>query len=111
MSQIPRATCRHQKQAIFDYLVKFGVRLYPNSIPDSITEQGVNIWWDSGEGPAKPWIFSFLKADTIVLAVGAKNESKLGDELSGFMAEVYLIGDCAGKRSVFAAMQGGSAGG
>jgi 2,4-dienoyl-CoA reductase-like NADH-dependent reductase (Old Yellow Enzyme family)/thioredoxin reductase len=107
-SKIARGLSHNTKLVLLENLVKYRVRLYPDSIPDSITEKGVNIWWDSGEPPAKDQVFFFLKVDTVVLAVGAKNESQLGDELSGLMSEVYKIGDCAGRRSVFAAIRDGS---
>jgi len=89
-------------------LIKYGVHLYPYSTPDSISEKGVNIWWNSGDAQARDNVFAFLKADTVVLAVGAENENRLAEQLSGLMPEVYPIGDCAGKRSIFAAMRGGS---
>ncbi len=107
-SQIARGLGRNLKPALFDSLIKYGVKLYPFSTPDSITEKGVNIWWNSGDEKARDHVFAFLRADTIVLAVGAENENRLARELSGLMSEVYPIGDCAGKRSVFAAMRGGS---
>jgi hypothetical protein len=84
------------------------VRLFPYTLPDSITEKGLNVLIDSGEPPEKDYIFSFLKADTIVLAVGAVNDSRLAEELSGLMPEVYPIGDCSSKRTIFAAMREGS---
>jgi len=108
-SKIARGLSQNNKLILFEYLVKHGVRMYPHSVPDSITERGVNCWWDSGEPQSRDNIFFFLKADTIVLAVGATNENRLAEELSGLMSEVYPIGDCAGKRSIFAAMREGSA--
>ena len=107
-SQIARGLGRNLKPALFDSLLKYGVQLYPYSTPDSITENGVNIWWNSGDAQARDNVFAFLKADTIVLAVGSKNENRLAEQLNGLMSEVYPIGDCAGKRNVFAAMRGGS---
>lgn len=107
-SKIARGIFRNNKLAIFENLIRYRVRLYPNAIPDSITENGVNIWWDSGDPPAKDNVFAFLKADTVVVAIGAVNNNQLTNELSGLISEVYAIGDCAGKRSVFAAMRGGS---
>lgn len=106
--KIARGFGHNQKGATFEYLVKYGVHIYSNTIPDSITENGVNVWWDSGEPPAKDNVFGFLKADTVVLAVGAVNNSGLYDELKDKLPEVYSIGDCAGKRSIFAAIRGGS---
>jgi 2,4-dienoyl-CoA reductase-like NADH-dependent reductase (Old Yellow Enzyme family)/thioredoxin reductase len=107
-SKIGRGLSHNTKLILYEFLIKKGVRLFPNTIPDSITEKGVNVLIDSGEAPEKDFLFNFLKADTIVLAVGAANDGRLGEELSGLMPEVYPIGDCANKRSIFAAMREGS---
>jgi pyruvate/2-oxoglutarate dehydrogenase complex dihydrolipoamide dehydrogenase (E3) component len=107
-SKIARGLSRNTKLILYEYLIKKGVRLYPNTLPDSITEKGVNIQIDSGEPPEKDYIFSFLNADTVVLAVGSVNHNRLAEELSGLMPEVYAIGDCASKRTIFAAMREGS---
>ena len=37
---------------------------------------------------------SFIRADTVVLAVGFDPENKRIDDLKGSMNEVYAIGDC-----------------
>jgi 2,4-dienoyl-CoA reductase-like NADH-dependent reductase (Old Yellow Enzyme family)/thioredoxin reductase len=107
-SKIGRGLTRNNKSILYEYLIKHGVHMYPHTMPDSITNKGVNCWWDSSETSERDNVFFFLKADTIVLAVGAENDRQLGEELSGLMAEVYQIGDCAGKRSIFAAMREGS---
>jgi 2,4-dienoyl-CoA reductase-like NADH-dependent reductase (Old Yellow Enzyme family)/thioredoxin reductase len=107
-SSIGRGMNRNIKNTLIEFLVKFGVRFYANSVPDSITEKGINIWWSTGDSSGRDNTFLFLKADTIVLAVGAVNDNQLAEELSDIMPEVHKIGDCAGKRSIFAAMHGGS---
>ena len=107
-SDVARGLSRDIKLAVFASLIKYGVYLYPYSTPDSITKNGVNILLNIGDTQGRDNIFSFLKADTVVLAVGAKNENRLVEQLTGQIPEVYSIGDCAGKRSVFAAMRGGS---
>ncbi len=106
-SKIGRDIFRNKKLAFFEYLIKYKVRLYPNSTVDSITDKGINIWWDAGEPPAREPIFAFLPADTVVLAVGSEKENQLVSELTG-LAEVYPVGDCAGKESIFAAIRGGA---
>jgi len=107
-SKIARDIGHNLKLSLLENLIKYRLHLYPNSILDSITEKGVNVWWDSGEPPVKDYVFYFLKADTVVLATGARSENRLSDELSGIMSEVYRIGDCAEVRDVFAAMHEGS---
>ncbi len=93
-------------------LIKYGVYLYPDSTLERVTENGVYIVWDSGDTPVKGgdrYETLFLKADTVVLAVGSRTENRLGEELSGFMPEVYTIGDCVEPRDVLAAIHEGSA--
>jgi 2,4-dienoyl-CoA reductase-like NADH-dependent reductase (Old Yellow Enzyme family)/thioredoxin reductase len=107
-SKIARGVMHNTKLVFQELLLKNNVRLFPHCTPESITENGVNCWWDSGEPPEKDNVFFFLKADTIVLAVGAVNNYRLGDLITGTVPEIYKIGDCSGKRSVFAAMRDGS---
>jgi len=104
-SQIARGLGRNQKLALQERLVQLGVYFYPFTTPDSITEHGINLWWNSA-GPAEiDNVFFFLKADTVVLAVGAQNVNRLGEELKGIAPEVYMIGDATGKRTIFGAMR------
>jgi len=107
-SKIGRGLSHNNKLILYEYLVKRGIRLFPYCVPDSITENGLNVLIDSGEPPEKDYLFSFLKADSVVLAVGARNNSLLGEELSALLPEVYQIGDCAGRRGIFSAMREGS---
>ena len=104
-NKIARGLMHNSKLVFQDLLLANDVRLFPHSTPDSSTPEGVNCWWDAGEPPEKEPVFFFLKADTIVLAVGAVNNSRLADLISSVVPETYKIGDCSGKRSVFAAMR------
>ena len=106
-SQIARGIFPNKKAALFEYLIKYRVRLFPNCIVDSISEKGVNIWWNAGEPLAKENVFAFLPADTVVLAVGSEKDDYLVRELAGTVPEIHSIGDCAGKQSIFAAIRGG----
>ena len=108
-NKIARGLMHNLKLVYQDLLLASDVRLFPNCTPESITPDGVNCWWESGEPPeGKEPVFFFLKADTVVLAVGAVNNSRLGDLISSIVPETYKIGDCSGKRSIFAAMREGS---
>ena len=107
-SKIARGLSHNTKQILLEYLIKKGVRLYPNTLVDSITGKGVNVLIDCGEPPEKDNVFAFLKSDTVVLAVGAVNDNRLGEELSGILPEVHQIGDAAGRRNIFTAMREGS---
>ena len=100
------------KLALMENLIKYGVYLYPDSTLERVTENGVYIIWDSGDAPVKGgdrYETLFLKADTVVLAIGSRTENRLGEELSGYMPEVYAIGDCVEPRDVLAAIHEGSA--
>lgn len=50
----------------------------------------------------------FLPADTMVLAVGAKPENRLVNELQGVVPEVYAIGDCVKARNAKEAINEGA---
>ncbi len=106
-SKIARGLAHNHKLALLDKLVQYRINLYPDTVVDSITQNGVNLWWDGGEPPVKDYVFYHLKADTVVLATGAKSENHPGDELSGLIPEVYRIGDCAEVRDIYAAMHDG----
>jgi 2,4-dienoyl-CoA reductase-like NADH-dependent reductase (Old Yellow Enzyme family)/thioredoxin reductase len=107
-SSIGRGIVHNLRATLFEFLVQYGAYLFDHTIPDSITEKGVNCWRTSSDANDRDNLFFFLPADTIVLAVGAVSDSWLGDELTGLVPEVYKVGDCAGKRSIFAAIRGGS---
>jgi 2,4-dienoyl-CoA reductase-like NADH-dependent reductase (Old Yellow Enzyme family)/thioredoxin reductase len=87
------------KEALLEEMIKNGVYLYPNSIPDRITENGLNMM-----------IFNetvLLKANTIVIAIGAVSENSLYQELKGLGLEVHLIGDSLEPRNSLAAIHEG----
>ena len=107
-SKIASGLMHNTKLVFFEQLLENNVRLFPHCTPESITENGVNCWWDSGEPSENDNIFFFLKADSVVIAIGAVDNCRLGDLISTFVPETYKIGDCAGKRSIFSAMRDGS---
>jgi 2-enoate reductase len=107
-SKIARGLSNNVKLALHELMLTNGVYMHPNSVVDSITDEGVNCWWDSGDGTSRENLFFFLPADNIVLAVGAESNYRLGDMLVHIVPEVYKVGDCSGKRSIFAAMRDGS---
>jgi 2,4-dienoyl-CoA reductase (NADPH2) len=94
------------KLALMENLINNSVHMYPDSTLERITRNGVYVVWDSGEGKNETL---FLKADTVVLAVGSQSESQLGEELASLMPEVYSIGDCVQPRDVLAAIHEASA--
>jgi 2,4-dienoyl-CoA reductase-like NADH-dependent reductase (Old Yellow Enzyme family)/NADPH-dependent 2,4-dienoyl-CoA reductase/sulfur reductase-like enzyme len=98
-----------QRFSVMENLIKYDVRMYPDSTLESITECGVNVLWDGGEPVVKSGRFMFytLKADTVVLATGSRPEKRLYEQLSSVMPEVYAIGDCVQPRTVLAAIHEG----
>ena len=99
--KIARDIGRLLKLTLKEELVKHGVYMYPDSLPESITERGLNII-NEGE-------IMFLKANHIVIAVGSKSEDRLARELSELMPELEIrqIGDCVEPRDALAAIHEG----
>ena len=81
-------------------LVDSGVYIYPNSPAIEIRDDGVQIDYDHN--------LVFLKADTIVMAVGAEPEKRLIGELKEVVSEVYSIGDCVEPRDAMEAIREGA---
>ena len=48
-----------------------------------------------------------IKADTIVLALGAKSENRLAEQLKGKVDELIAVGDCVNPRKVGEAIHEG----
>ncbi len=107
-SKVGRDMLHNLKQTMLEFLIKARVHMYEFTVPDSITEKGVNCWFNSGDSKERDDLFFFLPADTVVLAVGVTSDNALGEEITGIIPETYLIGDCSGKRTVFDAMHDGS---
>jgi 2,4-dienoyl-CoA reductase (NADPH2) len=81
-------------------LVERGVMIFPFSPAFEIRENGVYVVSDNE--------LLFLPADTVVIAVGAKPEKTLLEELQGIVPELYAIGDCARVRNAKEAINEGS---
>ena len=107
-SKVGRDMLHNLKQTMLEFLVKARVHMHEFTVPDSVTEKGVNCWFNSGDSKERDDLFFFLPADTVVLAVGVTSDNALGEEITGIIPETYLIGDCSGKRTVFDAMHDGS---
>jgi 2,4-dienoyl-CoA reductase-like NADH-dependent reductase (Old Yellow Enzyme family)/thioredoxin reductase len=99
--KIARDIGRLLKLTLKEELVKHGVYMYPDSLPESITERGLNMI-NEGE-------IIFLEANHIVIAVGSKSEDRLARELSELMPELEIrqIGDCVEPRDALAAIHEG----
>jgi pyruvate/2-oxoglutarate dehydrogenase complex dihydrolipoamide dehydrogenase (E3) component len=87
------------KEALLEEIIREGIYLYPNSVLDRITENGLNII-----------IFGetvLLKADTIVIAIGSVSNNLLYKELKGLVPELHIIGDSLEPRNSLTAIHEG----
>jgi 2,4-dienoyl-CoA reductase-like NADH-dependent reductase (Old Yellow Enzyme family)/thioredoxin reductase len=95
-----RAIERNIYLALRNRLIEKGVQLFANSPVVEIRDKGVYIAFEGD--------LVFLKADTVVLAVGVKPESQLIETLKGISPEVYAIGDCVEPRDAMWAIREGA---
>ncbi|MFC1848136.1 FAD-dependent oxidoreductase [Chloroflexota bacterium] len=79
-------------RALMKRLINLRVPLYPHCPVREITRRGVYI--EIGED------LFMLEADTVVLAVGARSDNKLAEELQDSVPEIFKIGDCSQPRNV-----------
>ena len=82
-------------------LIDLGISIYQNSKVYNITDKGVNVIMG---GTALGSELFFIKADSVVLAVGSKAENGLQEVLKEFMHEVYSVGDCVKPRNTLEAI-------
>ncbi len=78
-------------------LFEMGVQMVLHSPVSEIRETGVYVTYQG--------LPLFLKADTVVLAVGSRPENKLAEQLKGMAPEIYTIGDCVEPRTAIYATQ------
>lgn len=83
-----------------DYLIEKGVQFFPHAPLVEVLDNGVYINFQKD--------LLFLKADTVVLAVGMQSENKLAKELQGLAPEVYAVGDCIEPRDAREAIYEGA---
>jgi 2,4-dienoyl-CoA reductase-like NADH-dependent reductase (Old Yellow Enzyme family)/thioredoxin reductase len=83
-----------------DSLLDADVRLFPHSAVSEIKEDGVSIIHDNE--------ILFLKADTVVMAVGAKPVETLSEKIREIVPEVHMIGDCVEVRKIIDATNEGA---
>jgi 2,4-dienoyl-CoA reductase-like NADH-dependent reductase (Old Yellow Enzyme family)/thioredoxin reductase len=81
-------------------LIELGVCLFTQSPVHEIRENGLFIEYNRD--------LVFLRADTVVLAVGSMSENRLAWELEGVVQELYTIGDCTEPRDALDAIHDGA---
>jgi 2,4-dienoyl-CoA reductase (NADPH2) len=80
-------------------LRKGGVRIFTSTKVREIRPEGV-----LAEREGREEVFP---ADSVVLAVGSRPNSKLAEELRGRVEELYVVGDCSQPRKALEAIQEG----
>ncbi|UCG84299.1 MAG: FAD-dependent oxidoreductase, partial [Dehalococcoidia bacterium] len=78
-------------RALMKQLIRLRVPLYPHCPVREITKRGVYI--EIGED------LFLLEADNVVLAVGARPDNKLAEELQDSVPQIFKIGDCSQPRN------------
>jgi 2,4-dienoyl-CoA reductase (NADPH2) len=91
-----------QRGRLLTRLREKGVTLMPGvQSYEEITDEGMTLIDKDGNKQT-------LKADTIVLAVGAKGNKSLAEKLEGKVPALYLVGDCIEPRDIMAAIDEGA---
>jgi NADPH-dependent 2,4-dienoyl-CoA reductase/sulfur reductase-like enzyme len=91
---------RANMAALRDLLIEHGVHVYPDSEVVEISGNGVlSVNFGS---------LFFLKADTVVLAVGFTPEKELMDKLGSLVPEIHTVGDCVEPKDALAATSQGA---
>jgi 2,4-dienoyl-CoA reductase (NADPH2) len=80
-------------------LKKAGVTMETGTTVEEITEAGVKV--------IQKGVASFIKGDSVVLAVGYKASCPLDEKTKERVREVYSIGDCVKPRMIKEAMEEG----
>lgn len=81
-------------------LADAGVTIYPRSLVFEISDTGVYIDCERE--------LAYVEVDTVVLAVGAKSNDKMVENLRGVAGRMYVIGDCLEPRDAKDAVNEGA---
>ncbi len=86
MGRICRGENGANRQHLMKMLAGEGVTVFTRSRVEEITERGVVLKGQGGDGE--------IRADSVVVAAGLKPESMLIEQLKGLPFDVYAVGDC-----------------
>jgi 2,4-dienoyl-CoA reductase-like NADH-dependent reductase (Old Yellow Enzyme family)/thioredoxin reductase len=89
------------RKLLMSRLAKHGVKMFTGVKIDEVTEEGMSVINKKRERHV-------IKADTILMALGAKANNKLAEELKDRSWEFYCIGDCVEPRRIIDAIYEGS---
>ena len=85
---------------LMEKLTENGVNVLPNMTIREFTDEGLLAADREGNE-------QILKADTVILALGAKSENRLAKDLRDTVLELYEIGDCVSPRRIGEAIHEG----
>jgi 2,4-dienoyl-CoA reductase-like NADH-dependent reductase (Old Yellow Enzyme family)/thioredoxin reductase len=98
--KVGRNVRKNIRLLLMDRLIENGVKLYADSEAVDIRPDGVAAVCEGN--------LFFLKADTVILAVGATPESTLIEALKSRVLELHAVGDCVEPRDALAAVKQGA---
>ncbi len=90
---------RTHRQFLLDRLELRGVTVLTRTRVEAVQDEGLMVTTEDGR--------KRIAADTIVMAIGARPNQELYHQLSGKVAEVYLVGDCVEPRGIYEAIAEG----
>jgi 2-enoate reductase len=88
------------KASLLEELSRNKVTILTNHTIKELTEKGV-------VASDKDGTLQTFQADTIVVALGAKSEEKMVENLKNKVSELYIVGDCASPRKIGEAIHEG----
>ncbi len=89
-----------QRGPLLARLQQNGIKLMPGVKYDEINAKGLVITNKKGEK-------ELIRADTIVIAAGARPNNRLAEDLKGKVPSLYVIGDCKEPRKIVEAVREG----
>jgi 2,4-dienoyl-CoA reductase-like NADH-dependent reductase (Old Yellow Enzyme family)/thioredoxin reductase len=90
-----------EKMWFLEHLQEAGVKVLTNTKIDAVTAEGVRT-------VDRDWQGEVFAVDTVVLALGARPENALVEDLKDLGIEMYSIGDCVEPRNIYEAVHEGA---
>lgn len=92
LSEIAADMYESMRDLLLLSLDDLGVKMRTTTTTKMITDNGVMVHYRGKQ--------EFIKADTVVLALGANANRELADQLNKLGTELYMVGDCAEARKL-----------
>ena len=90
---------RVSRQLLLFSLEDLGVKILTKAAAKEITDLGVVTDYRGKK--------QLIEADTVILALGAQPNQKLGNQLKKLVTQLYIVGDCTEVRRLPDAVEGG----